>query len=259
MEKHVKVNLAWTFGLLLTIIVGLAAIRIPNPSRLADLVSFAAAIASLILAAFAIAQGVMSSSDAESSKIQAAEFNARTTTMLDLLIRQMPEISREIQRVGDRVTSNSTQFENQQPSISANGGAQDVKEPPDPQILSLEDTAKQIIVGASFAGRLAIEAACLSFEKKKPIKLSLLKEPGIRWYVVAYLVALGSVNWVRQEDLVFDESDAPSEIYVTWVHEKLVSTMPDIAALLDEAMTRYDADSLVPAARIALRGYFAEK
>jgi hypothetical protein len=219
MEKHVKANLIWLICLLVAIIVITASIRIPTPTRFTELVSFAATISSLILAIFAIFQGLLSSSESEKAKKDAAVFNAQTSQMLASIDRQMPELRGAIQRVGETVVS-GTQF------VGRESGESKGVDP---------GKAVPLITQASPAGLLALEAGLLAFKKGRPFKVLSIGDQSLAWYIYGFYGGIASANWMS-----FSLDEDSVSFVISSMDPSLLEHRDLMARTFDEASRRLE-------------------
>lgn len=238
MEKHTKANLTWIICTLIALLIVVITWRVRLPSKSADMMSFAATMSSMALAIFAIFQSLMYAMDASREKREAIAFNARTSTLLESIDRQIPDLGREMRHVRDQIYSLKG-YEQQ----SVGGKQIHLLDSPEQQ----EAAVKIIITRASASGLLALRAAVLCVKQSKAIKLDIFSDQQVAWHTLGFISGLSASNWLN-----FNFTG--SEIAVSELNKHIYEAYNDIVSKFDN-MT-LSPDQTVFAARDRLLAYY---
>ena len=237
MEKHIKVNVIWSIATLIALLILTLTWRVPLPSKSADMMSFAATMCSMALAIIAIFQSLMYAVDASREKREASAFNARTSTLLESIDRQIPDLGRHVLHVSEQLTALKG-FESQGPAGS---------------LTRQEETGQQennnvdtLILRASAAGLFALRAAVLCVRFKKPIVLNLSDEQLI-WHTVGFISGLSATNWLN-----FEIGNAT--LSVTYLNQTIIDSYDKIVNAFDKQQSGIQ-ESILSARDYLLKHY----
>jgi hypothetical protein len=192
MKNAQRVHLRWAFSVLIGILIVVATVRMPSSQRLTDLTSFAATVASLILAVYAIFQANVAGSESARSSAEAQALNARTETLLQNITNSLPEIRRGVDDIRQAV---SGQTYSQGVGAAAENASAKALTPQDLTILVTSSTP---------AGLLALQVAILSHRERKALPFDLY-DAQMMWHTLGVISGLAAAQWMT----FYFESRAP--------------------------------------------------
>jgi hypothetical protein len=208
MKNAQRVHLQWAFSVLTGVLIVVATVRMPSSQRLTDLTTFAATVASLILAVYAIFQANLAGNESARSSAQARELNARTETLLQNITSSLPEIRRGVDDIKHAVIG---QDYSQTPGTTLSTDAGQIAQAPAATAAAnapvRELTTKDLTVlvtSSTPAGLLALQVAILSHREREALPFNLY-DSQMMWHTLGVISGLAAAQWMT----FFFESKAP--------------------------------------------------
>lgn len=232
-KVKVKIHAAYIIGILLAIIVLLASVRFGNIQGLADRLSFALTLASLLLAVLAIA------------------YNVVTNTSFSRTISTLEGASRDIARISNSVSEAakdlSTKVEVIPSKLESMEGKvsemtllmkqvpeKQTQIPPDINESNAMEKVVNYFIKYQHPGALIVLYLCsLSLAKKKPFNpMDFTKESGFKFLSASYIIGGNTVfNSIRFVTFQIDDRNYQT----TYIHPKLE---PVTRPFIEEAINR---------------------
>lgn len=186
-RRHGRVHLGWTIAVLAGLVIGLASLKLGTDDSVKDILNFAVALASLVLALLAIIQALLAGGELTSAVNAVEDSVAGLREPTSQLTAAAAIISGHSEHIG--LSASSIQNITEQLLAQRSAPESSVSSTP-------AFSANDIIPRLTASGAFALYVCLRSFETQKPIPSQMAELDGVNGWLWGYINALANLSLI---------------------------------------------------------------
>lgn len=215
-KEHGTVHLVWIILILVAALIAVLSVKLGTNSELKDILNFAVASASLVLAIIAIVQALLSGVTLSEAVSQIRNSLSEINQPAAQIAKAASAITNYSEKIDDHATTINDSAKVILDRIVMRG----------PDSVATDDPTYEendVLANISESGKLALYIVLKSFESKTPVEASMIKGASFEDWIYGYIMALSSLSLIgsKQQDNNITVTDLGKFSWIQNSREKL--------------------------------------